>query len=118
MDWIGPWPRPWPSAGAVLGAPDLGPALGQGRGQGPIQSIYYWYIIGIGIGILLVLVLVLVLYIYIYIYRRHVASKTNSGDNLGGAIFFFRKNTSLEFGTCFGNFEFQIYENPHYLWYL
>ena len=46
-----------------------------------------------------------------------MASKTDSGDNLGGAIFFcFQKNTHpWNFGTCFGDFEFKNDENPDYL---
>ena len=49
--------------------------------------------------------------------RRHVASKTNSGDNPRWRFIFFGKNTSLELWDVFGDFEFKIDEIPDYLLY-
>ena len=47
-----------------------------------------------------------------------LASKTNSGDNLGGAIFLFSEKTRPWIcWTCFGYFELKNNENPNYLWY-
>ena len=43
------------------------------------------------------------------------ASKTNYGDNLGGAIVLFSEKTRpWNFGTCFGDFEFKNNENLDY----
>ena len=48
--------------------------------------------------------------------RRHVASKTNSGDNPRWPSFFCSEITrSWNFGTCFGDFEFKIDEHLVYI---
>ena len=51
--------------------------------------------------------------------RRHVASKANSGDNPRWRliIFFSGKARPWNFGTCFGELEFEIDEHPDYLLY-
>ena len=37
----------------------------------------------------------------------------------GGALLFFAgKTRPWNSGTCFGDFELNIYENPDYLWYV
>ena len=82
------WALAWINYGLDMGAPGRGPLTTPAprrshiqsmfyQGQGPIQSIYYWYIIGIGIGIgigiLLVLLLILVLVFkrYSTIFKRY-----------------------------------------------
>ena len=98
---------------------DWVPGAGPGPGPGPnpihILLVYYWYwywyIIGIGIGIGIGIV-------YIYIYIGGMWLQKPILANLGGAKKTSENNMSLEFRDVFGDFEFKIYENSDYLWYL